>query len=262
MSKCFLSAILLRYFMRKNNLLIILSIVLVASCGLLEKYKTPVDQPQSNTADNSDNPQEADNSQFENELAATANESLQDLKINDTPVPEEIVITPDHKETKEIVAERIKIYKVKKGETLMQIAFKLYGDVSRWKDLKNLNQEKISRNTLLPSNMSLKYNAPEAEFVWNPEGLKYLIKKGETLGIISNNVYQTPKKWKDIWENNKPLIKNPNVIYSGFTIYYKNENPSNVTMPQLTQKSEAPTSTGNQETVAAERSTSSEKTNQ
>lgn len=64
-----------------------------------------------------------------------------------------------------------------------------------------------------------------------------MIRTGETLGTISNTVYQTPKKWKDIWENNKPLIKNPNVIYAGFTLYYKsNSGLANYVQPKAVQK--------------------------
>lgn len=131
-------------------------------------------------------------------------------------------------------AGQIKTYKVKKGETLMQIAFKLYGDISKWKDIKNMNAG-IGNNTALRSNMELKYRAPETPFVWNPAGTPYLIKNGETLGTISNTVYSTPKKWKSIWENNKPLIKNPNVIYAGFTLYYTNGGMANYVQPKAAQ---------------------------
>lgn len=129
----------------------------------------------------------------------------------------------------------IKNYKVQKGETLMHIAFKIYGDISRWKDLRRLNGDKLSSNSALRAGLTLKYDEPEQEFVWNPEGNPYMIKNGETLGTISNTVYQTPKKWKTIWENNKPLIKNPNMIYAGFTIYYKSEGLSNYVQPKKEQ---------------------------
>jgi LysM repeat protein len=127
-------------------------------------------------------------------------------------------------------------YKVQKGETLMQIAFKLYGDIGKWKELKELNQTKFAKNSALRANMELRYKAPEKVFVWNPEGSAHLIKSGETLGTISNSVYQTPKKWKQIWENNKPLIKNPNVIYAGFTLYYKGDGLANYVQPKNAQK--------------------------
>ena len=72
--------------------------------------------------------------------------------------------------------------------------------------------------------MKIKYNVPTQEFVWNPTGNPYLIVEGDTLGKISDKVYGSIKKWKSIWDNNKALIINPNVIFSGFTIYYLPEN--------------------------------------
>ena len=113
-----------------------------------------------------------------------------------------------------------KTYTVQKNETLMMVAFKLYGDYGKWKELANYNRSSLKGSTALNNGMKLKYMAPAEEFVWNPQGLPYLIRTGDTLGGISTNVYQTPKKWKMIWDNNRPLIKDPNRIFAGFTLYY------------------------------------------
>lgn len=114
----------------------------------------------------------------------------------------------------------MKQYSVQKNETLMMIAFKLYGDYGRWKDLAGQNRETLKGGTTVRTGMSLSYMAPAEEFVWNPQGNPYLIRTGDSLGGISKEVYATAKKWKLLWENNKPLIKDPNKIYAGFTIYY------------------------------------------
>lgn len=114
----------------------------------------------------------------------------------------------------------IKQYAVQKNETLMMIAFKIYGDYARWKDLASQNREKLKGGTTISTGMTLDYAAPAEEFVWNPQGNPYLIRTGDTLGGISTTVYNTSKKWKLLWENNKPLIKDPNKIFAGFTIYY------------------------------------------
>ncbi|MFP5385024.1 MAG: LysM peptidoglycan-binding domain-containing protein [Bacteriovoracia bacterium] len=114
----------------------------------------------------------------------------------------------------------IKQYTVQKNETLMMIAFKIYGDYARWKDLASQNREKLKGGTTVATGMTLDYAAPAEEFVWNPQGNPYLIRTGDTLGGISTTVYNTTKKWKLLWENNKPLIKDPNKIFAGFTIYY------------------------------------------
>lgn len=111
----------------------------------------------------------------------------------------------------------ISTYKVQKNETLMLIAFKLYGDYAKWKELAQLNSGLDIYK--LREGDTVQYYAPMNEFVWSPEGNPYLIKNGDTLGTISNDTYGTNKYWKDIWNNNKPLIKDPNKIFAGFTIY-------------------------------------------
>lgn len=113
-----------------------------------------------------------------------------------------------------------KTYQVQKNETLMMIAFKLYGDYGKWKELANYNRTALKGSTVVMAGMNLKYMAPAEEFVWNPEGLPYLIRTGDTLGTISKTVYATPKKWKLIWDNNRPLIKDANKIFAGFTLFY------------------------------------------
>lgn len=138
----------------------------------------------------------------------------------DAPV---VIEENDFTPTVTTVAETMNItkqYTVQKNETLMLIAFKLYGDYDRWKELANYNSEKLAGSTMLKEGMVLNYVAPSEEFVWNPEGLPYLIRTGDTLGRISSNVYSTHTKWKLLWDNNRPLIKDPNKIFAGFTIYY------------------------------------------
>ncbi|MGZ3789260.1 MAG: LysM peptidoglycan-binding domain-containing protein [Bacteriovorax sp.] len=107
-------------------------------------------------------------------------------------------------------------YQVQKGDTLMLVAFKLYGDYRKWRDLKEWNKD----TKKMGPGAQLKYYVPEKAFGWQPSGLPYLIKTGDSLGSISMDKYRTPKKWRKIYENNRPLIRNPNLIFAGFTIYY------------------------------------------
>lgn len=113
-----------------------------------------------------------------------------------------------------------KVYEVQPNETLMMISFKLYGDYARWKEIANLNGDVLDGSTNVAAGTKLKYLSNGQDFQWNPEGNPYLIKNGDTLGTISDNVYQTPSRWKDIWHNNRPLIKDPDKIFAGFTLYY------------------------------------------
>jgi nucleoid-associated protein YgaU len=249
--------------MKKNNILLISSVALLGSCGILDNFKTANSEPTvTSTSDANDNPLENVPSPTSSEVVSERpaepsgeKNGLEALMVNEAIAADakkeenapQMVETPQNVETPtNLDSAVVKIYKVKKGETLMQIAFKLYGDVTKWKELKKLNEEKIARDTSLPAQMSLKYAVPASEFIWNPEGNPYLIKNGETLGIISKNIYQTAKRWNEIWENNKPLIKNPNVIYSGFTLYYKGEKmpelaPSKLPNPVIPDVANVPT---------------------
>ena len=108
---------------------------------------------------------------------------------------------------------------VSKNETLMIIAFKIYGDYDKWRQIAQMNSDKLGGRYQISTGMTLRYDAPAQPFVWNPEGNPYLIQRGDTLGSISNTTYGTKQYWKNIWTNNKPLIKDPNRIFAGFTIY-------------------------------------------
>ena len=270
----------------KTMLKILFLSLVLSSCGLIERFKTP-EQPTDGTSSTSTE-ESASATTASAEIAPSSGDSTDDLfgnSMNDTPaathtdnptnissneaelqsledefsatkpgetVKETQVTQAAQPETHVEVAEalpeiksdveapayseagEVKTYKVNKGETLMQIAFKLYGDISKWKEIKAMNPG-ISSNAALRANTQLKYHAPATPFVWNPAGSPYLIKTGETLGTISNSVYSTPKKWKAIWENNKPMIKDPNIIYAGFTLYYTNGGMANYVQPKTAQ---------------------------
>jgi LysM repeat protein len=111
-------------------------------------------------------------------------------------------------------------YTVRSGDTLMKIAFEHYGDLYRWQDIYHANRDKISnpnqiaRGTTLRIEGATRFSAPHGT------GEVYAIQKGDTLGTISNKVYGTPSKWRDLWDNNREMIRDPNKIYAGFNLYY------------------------------------------
>ncbi len=109
---------------------------------------------------------------------------------------------------------------VQSGDTLMKIAFEVYGNVYQWKALYKLNKHHISDPNHIQAGSQLKIHRPSSPPSIESHGEKYLIKAGDTLGIISNQLYATPSRWKEIWENNKKLIPNPDQIFSGFYLYY------------------------------------------
>ena len=140
-----------------------------------------------------------------------------DAMLEDGDESVDIVEASEELSSEPIIEEQSKMesYRVQKNETLMIIAFKLYGDYSMWKKISSVNDGLTS----VTEGMNINYEKPVEMFVWAPEGNKYLIKSGDTLGKISDESYGTAKHWKDIWNNNKPLIKDPNKIYAGFTIF-------------------------------------------
>lgn len=111
-------------------------------------------------------------------------------------------------------------YTVNQDDTLMLVAFKIYGDYSKWKALKKLNKKTIgNKSGPLAPGLVLKYHAPAQDFVQQANGEPYIIMKKDTLGKISKKVYSTAKRWESIWKNN-PYIINPNIIFAGFTVFY------------------------------------------
>jgi nucleoid-associated protein YgaU len=108
---------------------------------------------------------------------------------------------------------------VKKGDTLMKIAFEVFGDVYRWREILNQNRDQVSGLGQLKPGTVLNIGA-EGYVVIERNGKPYLIRWGDTLIKISDSLYGTPFKWRKLWKNNLRLIHDPNKIYAGFTLYY------------------------------------------
>ena len=217
--------------MKLTPWLVILCLGLVSCSGSKSAQKVDEETPQIELSDADEfieSPIEedqpfADSEPQENLITEeTPTESLQE-PVSEMDAPVVTDSEPMVQEAAPVVnydAGSTKQYTVQKNETLMLIAFKLYGNYERWKEIADQNRDALSGTTNIKEGMVLNYVAPAEEFVWNPQGLPYLIRTGDTLGGISKQVYTTVKKWKLIWDNNRPLIKDPNKIYAGFTLYY------------------------------------------
>lgn len=120
-------------------------------------------------------------------------------------------------------SESTESYSVQAGDTLMIIAYQTCGDAFRWKEIFELNKDHLSNPSLIKKGMILKIPKVDpsvASISKEGQGEKYKIQQGDSLIKISVNVYGTPKKWKKIWQNNKPLIHDPNRVFAGFYLYY------------------------------------------
>jgi hypothetical protein len=111
-------------------------------------------------------------------------------------------------------------YKIKPNDTLMQISFKFLGNPYRWREIYRLNQDKIANYNRLPHGETISIQVFN-EVKVQKRGRPYPIKRGDTLVKISNWLYGTVHKWRDLWKNNPQLIRDPNKIYAGFDLYYR-----------------------------------------
>lgn len=111
-------------------------------------------------------------------------------------------------------------YLVIKNDTLMKIAFTRYGDLYRWRDLYELNQGEIKNpNRIYPGETLLLKNPPLNPVI-ERNGEPYLIERGDTLCKISYHLYGSADHWRDLFENNRQTIHDPNLIFAGFNLYY------------------------------------------
>lgn len=123
-----------------------------------------------------------------------------------------------------------KTYIVKRGDTLMEIAFAHYGDYLKWKDIYRLNRNKMQSPETMPVGIELILeDTPDISITRN--GNPYVIKPGDTLKTIAKKVYGTTAQWQKIWQNNPELIKNPKQLYYGFTLYYQPDSGADYRQP-------------------------------
>ncbi|MBI3544457.1 MAG: LysM peptidoglycan-binding domain-containing protein [Deltaproteobacteria bacterium] len=83
------------------------------------------------------------------------------------------------------------------------------------------NKDTLKKASQLEKGTMLKYEKPSNEPSVERNGDPYLIKKGDTLATIADDIYAKPSKWKKLWANNRSLVRNPNRIYAGFYLYYQ-----------------------------------------
>jgi LysM repeat protein len=203
--------------MRFFNLLLILSLLFTASCSSSKKENA--DDAGEEVTDvldgDSDFIVDGDEEELIVEdsdmvLAEDSNQPIEEIEeVADSLEPVSTTATP-------MIAEEGN-YTVKNGDTLMMISFNVYGDYRRWREIARYNN--LSGGAPAAGSQ-IRFQRAGSEFSWNPQGLPYLIKRGDTLATISDDKYGTTKKWRAIYNNNKPLIRDPNLIFAGFTLYY------------------------------------------
>ncbi len=141
-------------------------------------------------------------------------------------------------------------YKVRKGDTLMKIAYEYYGDLTRWKEIYQNNKDTMSDPNQLTVGKVIRLDTSHP--VAALEGEKYMIQTGDTLGKVSNQLYGTPRRWKELYEKNKQLIRDPNKIFAGFYLYYTPDQNSSVLGSNSSSGSEGGTEISQNRAASAE----------
>lgn len=128
-------------------------------------------------------------------------------------------------------------YIVRWGDTLMKIAFEKYANYLRWKDIYQINKDKMESPRKMKVGTELTIENVKYVYI-KKDGQPYLVRKKDTLKSISQKLYGTPDRWKEIWKNNPQLIQNPKKIYAGFTLYYEDgkKNPDLLRVPATSKK--------------------------
>lgn len=118
-----------------------------------------------------------------------------------------------------IIDQGFQFYQTQKNDTLMLIAFNIYGDYRKWRELQTLNSHVLNGGVDLSHYPVLKYKKPSQVFEL-PNENPYLIKKGDSLSLISKKVYGDWRDWPIIHQNNLEQIPSPDLIFAGFTLFY------------------------------------------
>jgi len=95
----------------------------------------------------------------------------------------------------------------------MKISYAKYGSIFRWKEIYAANRSVLSDFNKIPIGATILIHGVEF-IVFEKNGEPYLIRKGDTLVRIAEKLYGNQARWRDLWLNNKRLIRNPNRIYA------------------------------------------------
>jgi len=102
------------------------------------------------------------------------------------------------------------LYIIKKGDSLWDISVNIYGNGYKWVEIAKENNLVNADLLIIGQELSLL----PLELSPTSSG-EYVVKSGDSLWKISINLYGDGFKWVDIWNQNKGLIINPNLIEIG-----------------------------------------------
>ena len=115
-------------------------------------------------------------------------------------------------------------YIVERGDTLGKIATKVYGSISKWREVMSLSNL-ADPNKIYPGDVVYyQLNEESYSFAERYENItrgSTTVQAGDTLAKISRRVYGTSSAWMNIWRQND-WINDPTKLIVGKTVYYVN----------------------------------------
>jgi nucleoid-associated protein YgaU len=103
-------------------------------------------------------------------------------------------------------------YVVEPGDTLSGIAQKKLGDGNRWPQIFALNRDQIGNPDLIFPGQVLRLPDPSST---DPVPQVYTVRPGDSLSKIARKKLGDGNRWPEIFELNRTVINNPNVIFPG-----------------------------------------------
>lgn len=101
---------------------------------------------------------------------------------------------------------------VEAGDTLFGIAEEQLGDGNRWPQIFELNRDQIGNPDLIFPGQVLKL--PDASAT-GPVPQVYTVRRGDSLSKIARKRLGDGNRWPEIFDLNRNVINNPNVIFAG-----------------------------------------------
>lgn len=122
-------------------------------------------------------------------------------------------------------APRASHYMVRPGDTLKSIAEAQLGDSARWRELYDLNRDRVPSPSLLRPGLSLRLPGAGASSggrvharrpsVASAHAVTHVVQAGESLSLLARRYLGSASRWRDIYYLNSHKIANPNWIYPG-----------------------------------------------
>ncbi|MFN3165891.1 MAG: LysM peptidoglycan-binding domain-containing protein [Phycisphaeraceae bacterium] len=137
------------------------------------------------------------------------------------------------------IKQRVRLIKVKEGETLSEIAYEYLGAGNKWPQIMAVNSDVLDKPEQLRAGMTLRIpaeeqarlveeanqalaaggeRAPTREAAPGPRGRTYTVKSGDSLSLIANKQLGSTERYKDIFEANRDKLKSADDIRVGMVL--------------------------------------------